>query len=113
MKKQISKNESERFLPEGQVVAILERMEEKMDLMLENHVSLRDGLNDFKVETKNNFSAVFDYLSRIDDELSNIREELEKRKKTENIDKNWLEKIEQRLEKAEQQLKKQKLMAAK
>lgn len=113
MKKQISKNESKRFLPEGQVVAILERLEEKMDLMLENNISLRESLDTFKVETKNNFSVAMEYLSRIDDELSNIREELEERKKTENIDKNWMEKIERRLAKAEEQIKKQRFLAVK
>ncbi|EKD58656.1 MAG: hypothetical protein ACD_56C00077G0007 [uncultured bacterium] len=162
MKKQVQKIESENVFKESQVMAMLERMDGKIDLMVENYVSLndkvesldsrvesldsrvesldskvgsldsrvesldnrveslaigqtrlRDELREFRVETKNNFSAVFEYLSKIDDELADIREELEKRKKTENIDKNWLEKFEQRLKKAEDQLRKQKLAAIK
>ena len=113
MKKIIKELKSDPVYREGQVVAMLERMDEKFDLMFESQVALRDELSEFKAETKNNFSVALEYLSKIDDDLADIRKELEKRKKTEVVDKNWMKKIEDRLAKAEEQIRKQKILATK
>lgn len=94
MKKQDSKNKNE--LTQGQMMAILEDVNSKFDLILEqfsifqenmdgmrqeirsNHdefLVFRKEMLGFKDETDKNFKAVFEYLSKIDDEIFSLKNE--------------------------------------
>ncbi len=84
--------EADEVFKGSHVLVVLEDMRENIKLLAEGQVSLRQEmcqgfsdarkeLDEFNVETRDNFKIVFEYLSRIDDELADIKSELKDLKK--------------------------------
>lgn len=82
---------------------ILEDIDSKFDLILEGHTALdkkidvfHDEFLDFTKETRLNFNAIKDYLSRIDDEIQEMKKILSRKADLER-----LERLEQKVAKME------------
>ncbi|MCX6766429.1 MAG: hypothetical protein NT170_01435 [Candidatus Moranbacteria bacterium] len=74
--------------------------------------SLEGKLDNFIVETRDNFKAVFDYLSRIEDDFVALKEKVEEldAKKTSSKDFKWLKNKVLEIEKKLEEHKKQQTM---
>ncbi|HAI74307.1 MAG TPA: hypothetical protein DCS28_02745 [Candidatus Moranbacteria bacterium] len=110
MKNLVKKNTSRE---RDQFAVVLEDINSKINLLVESHQSLADEFRSFKIETKENFKAVFEYFSRIDDELQDIKAEI-KSLKIEFKDKIELERVivlERKVSMLEKILIKQKLLS--
>ena len=55
----------------------VENLDKKIDNNHQEFLEFRDEMVGFKQETDNNFKAVFEYLSKIDDEIQLIKLEIE------------------------------------
>ena len=85
MKKKVKtiKKETNSSRKEGQFGAILENMNSKIDLLLELHdisdkkmdrlhQEVKEDLNEFKIETRNNFKMVYKKFDEIDEKFNGI-----------------------------------------
>ena len=72
----------------------------------------KDEMGEFRNETKANFKAVFDYLSRIEDDFVALKEKVEKLDATETSSKDfkWLKNKVLEIEKKLEEYKKQQTM---
>ena len=72
----------------------------------------KDEMGEFRNETKANFKAVFDYLSRIEDDFVALKEEVERlgAKETNSKDFKWLKNKVLEIEKKLEEYKKQQTM---
>ncbi|EKE21734.1 MAG: hypothetical protein ACD_7C00143G0006 [uncultured bacterium] len=78
-----------------------------------NFEVLRNDLDNFKEETNNNFKAMFEYLSRMEDDVAEIKAELNSKKDSEKISKKWMNEIEKRLSQLEKKLVDKRISALK
>jgi hypothetical protein len=99
-----------KTLAQNDFSAVLEDINDKFTVMVEGLEGLRgefyafrDDMNGLREETRSNFTSVFEYLSRIDDELSDIKKELVKIK-DEKSDKPYVKGLEMRVSKLEIEL---------
>lgn len=135
MKKKVKKTYSE-----DQVAVILEDINSKLNVLVEGHQNLdekidrgfaqaKEDLDEFKLETrdnfktvfnfidetKSNFSAAFDYLSGIDEKLKDIKLEIKDLKEILKNNKAGLERLnslERKVNIMEKVLIKQKMLKA-
>jgi hypothetical protein len=66
---------------------LLEKMNDKIDIVAEGHSSLnrkidgiKEAIAEFKYETRTNFKEVFERLSRIEDEFNSVKHDVAKLK---------------------------------
>lgn len=119
-----AKNKSLK-VSENQFGVLLENMDSKIDLVLEQYsfldkkigdvnsnlgkkiddvrLELKTELLSFKSETKNNFKSIFEYLSKIDDELQFIKAEISEIKSElkKKADLSYIRTLEERIKKLE------------
>lgn len=87
-----------------QLVVVLEDMRNQLNLSFELQQATNKKLDGFMDETRENFKAVFVYLSRVEDDLAEIKQlkkEVAQIKKEQKADKEWIRRVERRLEKLE------------
>lgn len=104
------KNIKKGKITSGQRDMVLEDINEKFSFLVESHSALnkkidgfyselRNELINFRGETKANFKAVFEYLSRIDDEIQSVKSEIAELKESlkKKTDQDKLLKLEKRV----------------
>ena len=87
-------------------------LEDKFGSLDDKVGSLEGKLDKFVIETRDNFKAVFDYLSRIEDDFVALKEKVEKldAEKTSSKDFKWLKNKVLEIEKKLEEYKKQQTM---
>lgn len=95
-----------------QFTVVLERVESKIDLVVEGQQALREDFDQFKTETESNFRYIMDYLVRIEAEIMEMKDEIRDLRKTleKKADLDRLETLEHRIKIIEKVLMKQKIL---
>jgi septal ring factor EnvC (AmiA/AmiB activator) len=80
-----NKNKKETAFPENQVMMMLENMQGGIEIISEGQQGLRDDLNDFKIETRKNFTEIrtdlFDFKMETRENFKKVNQKLDKHEK--------------------------------
>lgn len=107
MEEKISKKRTK-----DQFTVVLERIESKINLLVEHQQMSDEKFDRFEAETKSNFRHIMDYLVRIEAEIIEMKQEIKDLRKSleKKADLDRLEALEHKIKTIEKVLMKQKIL---